>query len=84
MHYITITHYHYPHLWLVPYGGVNEEANKGLSCPRPEFGSSSDISQLLLHHHIGIFSCRRYKHYFSQTEMFTSNVQLGYPYPKDG
>ena len=53
----------------------------GLSCPpppRPGFGSGSVISQFLLHHYLGIFSCKRYKHYFSQTEMFTSNVQFGY------
>ena len=46
--------------------------------PRPGFGSNSVISQLLLHHNLGIFSCKRYKHYFSQTEMFISNVQFGY------
>ena len=46
--------------------------------PRPGFGSDSVISQFLLHHNLGIFSCKRYKHYFSQPEMFTSNVQFGY------
>ena len=40
----------------------------------------SIISQFLLHHNIGIFSCKRYKHYFSQTEMF----QFGYPCPRGG
>ena len=52
--------------------------------PRLGFGSGSVISQFLLHHNLGIFSCKRYKHYFSQTEMFTSNVQFGYPYPRGG
>ena len=52
--------------------------------PRPEFGSGSVISQFLLHHNLGILSCKRYKHYFSQTEMFTSNVQFGYPCPMGG
>ena len=47
--------------------------------PRLEFVSGSVISQFLLHHNLGIFSYKRYKHYFSQTEMFTSNVQFGYP-----
>ena len=49
--------------------------------PRPGFGSGSVISQFVLHHSLGIFSCKRYKQYFSQTEMFTSNVQFGYPCP---
>ena len=44
--------------------------------PRLGFGSGSVISQFLLHHNLGIFSCKRYKHYFSQTEMFTSNISL--------
>ena len=52
--------------------------------PRPGFGSGSVISQFLLHHYLGIFSCKRYKHYYSQTEMFTSNVQFGYPCPRGG
>ena len=52
--------------------------------PRPGLGSGSVISQFLLHHYLGIFSCKTYKHYFSQTEMFTSNVQFGYPCPRGG
>ena len=44
--------------------------------PHLGFGSGSVISQFLLHHNLGIFSCKRYKHYFSQTEMFTSNISL--------
>ena len=44
--------------------------------PRPGFGSGSGISQFLLHYNLGIFSCKRYKHYFSQTKMFTSNISL--------
>ena len=50
--------------------------------PRLGFVSGSVISQFLLPHNLGIFSCKRYKHYFSQTEMFTSNVQFGYPSDK--
>ena len=42
------------------------------------FQSGSVISQFLLYHNLGIFSCKRYKHYFSQTEMYTSNIQFGY------
>ena len=52
--------------------------------PCPGFGSNRVISQFLLHHNLGIFSCKRYKHYFSQTDMFTSNIQFGYPCPGGG
>ena len=52
--------------------------------PHLGFVSGSVISQFLLHHNLGIFSCKRYKHYFSQTEMFTSNIQFGYPCPRGG
>ena len=55
-----------------------------LAPPRPEFGTGNVISQFLLHHNLGIFSCKRYKHYFSQTDMFTSNIQFGYPCLRDG
>ena len=44
--------------------------------PCQGFASNSVISYFLLHHNLGIFSCKRYKHYFSQTEMFTSNISL--------
>ena len=44
--------------------------------PRLGFVSGSVISQFLLHHNLGIFSCKRYKHYCRQTEMFTSNISL--------
>ena len=50
--------------------------------PRPGLGSDSVIRQFLLHHNLVIFSCKRYKHYFSQTGMFTFNVQFGYPCPR--
>ena len=52
--------------------------------PRPGFESASVISQFLLHHNLGIFSCKRCEHYFSQTEMLTSNVQFGYPCLRGG
>ena len=44
--------------------------------PRLGFGSNSVISSFLMHHNLGIFSCKRYKHHLSQTEMFTSNISL--------
>ena len=52
--------------------------------PHPGFESGSVISQFLLHHNLGIFSCKRCEHYFSQTEMFTFNVQFGCPCPRGG
>ena len=52
--------------------------------PLPGFGSNSVISKFLLHHNLGIFRCKRCEHYFSQTKMFTSNVQFGYPCPRGG
>ena len=52
--------------------------------PRLGFESHSVISQFLLHHNLGIFSCKSCEHYSSQTEMFTSNVQFGYPCPRGG
>ena len=66
-----------------PRGG-GQAVQAGLSCPRLGFVSGSAISQFLLHHNLGIFSCKRYKHYFRQTEMFTSNVQFGYPCLRGG
>ena len=51
---------------------------------RPGFGSGSVISQFLLHSNLGIFSCKRYKHYFSQIDMLSSNIQFGYPCPRGG
>ena len=66
-----------------PRGG-GQPVQAGLSCPLPRIGSGSVISQFLLHHNLGIFSCERCEHYFSQTEMFTSNIQFGYPCPRGG
>ena len=52
--------------------------------PRPGFESGIVISQFLLHHNLGNFSCKSCEHYFSQTELFTSNVQFRYPCPRGG
>ena len=52
--------------------------------PRTGFGSNSVISLFLLNHNLAIFSCKRCEHYFSQTEMFASNVQFGYPCLRGG
>ena len=65
-------------------GGGGKLSRLVYLAPRQGFGSNSVISSFLLHHNLGIFSCKRYKHYFSQTEMFTSNVQFGYPCLRGG
>ena len=52
--------------------------------PGSGFWSGTFIRQLLLHHYVRICSCKRYRHYFSQTEMFTSNFQFGYLCPRGG
>ena len=44
--------------------------------PRLGFGLNNVISSFLLHHNLGIFSSKRCEHYFSQTEMFTTNISL--------
>ena len=68
-----------------PRGGW-QAVQAGLSPPPPHPGSGSGsvISQLLLHHNLEIFSCKRCEHHFSQTEMFMSNGQFGYPCPRGG
>ena len=66
--------------------GGGQAVQAGLSCapltPPPSrrgFGSNSIISKFLLPHNLGIFSYKRCELYFSQTEMFTPNVQFRYP-----
>ena len=41
--------------------GWGQAVQVGLSCPPPSIGSGSVISQFLLHHNLGIFSCKRNK-----------------------
>ena len=52
--------------------------------PHPGFESGIVIFKFLLHHNLGMFSCKSCEHYFSQTEMFTSNVQVSYPCSRGG
>ena len=47
--------------------GGGQAVQGGLSCPRPRISERKDNQQLL----------KRYKLYFSQSKMLTSNVQLG-------
>ena len=61
---------------LYPRGG-GQAVQAGLSCPPPPRIWVKQCHQsILIHHNLGIFSCMRYKHYFGQTEMLTSNVQV--------
>ena len=69
--------------YLCPSGG-KQAVQAGLSCPHPGFGSDSVISQFLLHHDLGIFSCKICENYLTQTNIFTSNIQFGYPCPRGG
>ena len=62
--------------------GGGQAVQGGLSCPpppppRPEFSKRMDNQQFLIILS-GIFSWMGYKLYFRQSEMLTSNVQLGY------
>ena len=65
-------------------GGGGKLSRLVYLAPLPEFRPDSVISQFLLHHNLGIFSCKRYKHYLIQTDMFTSTVQFGYLCPRAG
>ena len=64
----------------------------GYPCPRGG-GKLSRLVYLAPPHHpgfesgisqFGIYSCESSEHYFSQTEIFRSNVQFGYPCPRGG
>ena len=64
-------------VWFTPVRGVGGKLSRLVYlAPRLGFVSGSVISQFLLHHNLGIFSCKRYKHYFRQTKMFISNISL--------
>ena len=66
-----------------PRGG-GQTVQAGLSCP-----PAQDLSQALslVNSYCTItleYLVVRVEHYFSQTEMLTSNVQFGYPCPRGG
>ena len=44
--------------------------------PHLGFEPNDVNSYFVLYHYLGIFSCKRCKHHFSQTEIFTSNISL--------
>ena len=63
--------------------GGGQAVQGSLSCPAPRFSERKDNQQILLHHLLHL-SWKGYKLYFSQCEMVTSNVQLGYVLTKGG
>ena len=68
-------------------GGGGGQAVQGvLSCPtRPEFQREWVIRKFYYTWSTsGIFSWKRYKLYFSQSEMLSSNVQLNYVLTRGG
>ena len=58
--------------------GGGQAVQGGLSCLRPEFQRKWIIRNFITSSTSEIFSYKRYKLYFCQSEMLTSNVQLGY------
>ena len=64
--------------------GGGQAVQGGLSCPPPRISERMDNTQILLHHLLQEYLVERYKLYFSQSEMFTSNVQLGYVLTRGG
>ena len=64
--------------------GGGQAVQGSLSCPPPRISERMDNPQILLPSTTGIFSWKGYKLYFSQSEMLTSNVQLGYVLTRGG
>ena len=65
--------------------GGGQAVQGGLSCPTPRISERKDNPQILLHHLLQEYLVEReYKLYFSQSEMLTSNVQLGYVLTRGG
>ena len=66
-------------------GGGGQAVQGGLSCPPPRISERMDNQQFLLHHLLQKYLVdNRYKLYFSQSEMLTSKVQLGYVLTRGG
>ena len=64
--------------------GGGQAVQGGLSCPPPRISARMDNLNFITPSTTGIFSSKGYKHYFSQSEMLTSNVQLGYLLTRGG
>ena len=71
--------------WVAYWQGVGGKLSRAVYlAPRPEFQRERIISNFITPSTTGIFSWKGYKLYFSQSEMLTSNVQLGYVLTKGG
>ena len=67
------------HLGCVLTRGGGQAVQGGLSCPPPRISERKDNQQILLHHLLQEYLVERdINFYFSQSEMLSSNVQLGY------
>ena len=65
--------------------GGGQAVQGGLSCPPPRISDRMDNQQILLHHLLQEYLVERdINFYFSQSEMLTSNVQLGYVLTRGG
>ena len=65
--------------WVTYWQGVGGKLSRAVYlAPRPEFQRELIIPKFITPSATGIFSWKRYKHYFNQSEMLTSKVQLGY------
>ena len=65
--------------------GGGQAVQGGLSCPQARISERKDNQQILLHHLLQVYLVKKgYKLYFSQFEMLTSNVQLGYVLTRGG
>ena len=65
--------------WVMLWQGVGGKLSRAVClAPRPEFQREWIIPKFYYPSATGIFSWKGYKHYFSQSAMLTSKVQLGY------
>ena len=64
--------------------GGGQAVQGGLSCPHLEFQRELIIPKFYYTICYRNICWKRYKHYFSQSEMLTSNVQLGYVLTRGG
>ena len=64
--------------------GGGQAVQGGLSCPPPRISVRIDNPQILLHHLLQEYFVEGDKNYFSQSEMLTSNIQLGYVLTRGG
>ena len=73
--------------WVTYWQGVGGKLSRAVYLappPPPRISVRINNPQILLLSTIGIFCWKRYKLFFNQSEMLTSNVQLGYVLTRDG